>query len=834
MGYGETVTGSARMIDAGKGSMDNNGSAIDLKLLREQAEKGDAAAQIKLGDCYGQGRGVPLDLFEAAHWYREAAERGDADAQYVLGECYFHGRGVPEDRTEAVRWYRQAAEKRDRKSAEIRSVHAAQVKLGKCFFNGQGVRQDLFQAVHWYRQAAEQGDAHAQYLLGECCTLGTGVRENFAAAVRWYRLAAEQGHADAQNGLGNCYFNGFGILQNETEAARWYRLAARQGHAGSQARLGGMYLNGVGVDRDFKMALAWYRKSVVQGNGEAQARLGYMHEQGLGVDRDGRIAADLYLKSSRRGNAFGQVKLGDCYLAGSGVEQNPRKAFACYLKSAAQDDDPESAALAQLRMGTMYLQGRGVEKDLKEGFEFYKKAARRGNEEAQLCLGAMYRDGVGVKRDLKKAIEWFQKSAKTSMTPAESAMGDLYRDGLVVEKDIDKAMEWYKKAVAKGSKYAGSELLKLRHRERTPEIRDAAPSPSGQGDARAPVGAARMVRLPAGAGVKKDKAREQKRKPYEKRTAIIRGKLQQARKSIGLWLTALKEIPARLSRLAAAGSEKPARKPQVSIAMVYAASAIGAIAISLVIFLLGREKGRADAPESRPAIVIRTVPAPRPELPAVPFGLLEAVDADAIKTGAVKAPRPAKVDSPLPVPDATPGPGPVVPLFRREYRSLDEEAITRMVAARNFFDAQKNPGGGFTHQYKPVNAVGLTLILDRAANLVWSRQQNPVKMNLEKTARWIESLNRVEYGGIRNWRLPTIEEAASLLQKNDHGETICLDGVFGAGIQATWTGDSVSGSESWIVDFREGVIGNAKIKSRLTALMVSSDTDSLSRPDPAQ
>jgi hypothetical protein len=76
----------------------------------EDAFRGDAAAQMKLGDIYANGQGVPQDYGEAARWYRLAANQGDAKAQHRLGDMYFNGQGVPKDFGEAARWYRLAGD----------------------------------------------------------------------------------------------------------------------------------------------------------------------------------------------------------------------------------------------------------------------------------------------------------------------------------------------------------------------------------------------------------------------------------------------------------------------------------------------------------------------------------------------------------------------------------------------------------------------------------------------------------------------------------------------------------------------------------------------------
>ena len=112
----------------------------------EDAFRGDAAAQMKLGDVYANGHGVPQDYGEAARWYRLAADQGYAAAQIALGLVYYIGLGVPKDDEEAARWYRLAAEQGDAK---------AQRRLGDMYSSGRGVPQDYGEAARWYLLATD-------------------------------------------------------------------------------------------------------------------------------------------------------------------------------------------------------------------------------------------------------------------------------------------------------------------------------------------------------------------------------------------------------------------------------------------------------------------------------------------------------------------------------------------------------------------------------------------------------------------------------------------------------------------------------------------------------
>jgi uncharacterized protein len=77
--------------------------------LTSRAERGDAAAQARLGWMYSTGRGVPQNYFEAAKWYYRAADQGDPGAQLALGLLYNKGEGVRRDYILAYLWLNLSA-----------------------------------------------------------------------------------------------------------------------------------------------------------------------------------------------------------------------------------------------------------------------------------------------------------------------------------------------------------------------------------------------------------------------------------------------------------------------------------------------------------------------------------------------------------------------------------------------------------------------------------------------------------------------------------------------------------------------------------------------------
>lgn len=124
----------------------------ELRITRPWADKGEAWAQLWLGESFRLGQGVPQDYAEAMKWWRLAAAQGSSLAQYALGVGYFNGQGVLKDHTEAVKWWRLAA---------AQGNASAQFNLGVGYFNGQGVPQDYLKAHLWLNLAGAQGNADA-------------------------------------------------------------------------------------------------------------------------------------------------------------------------------------------------------------------------------------------------------------------------------------------------------------------------------------------------------------------------------------------------------------------------------------------------------------------------------------------------------------------------------------------------------------------------------------------------------------------------------------------------------------------------------------------------
>jgi localization factor PodJL len=163
-------------------------NAIGNAALRSAAAAGNPAAEYEIGVRFIEGRGVPQNSEEAAHWLARAADRGLAPAQYRLGSLYEKGQGVKKDLMEARRLYLAAAQQ-----GNAKAMH----NLAVLYAVGLEGSPDYKTASEWFQKAAEHGVADSQYNLGILYARGVGVEPNLAESYKWFALAAQQGDKDA-------------------------------------------------------------------------------------------------------------------------------------------------------------------------------------------------------------------------------------------------------------------------------------------------------------------------------------------------------------------------------------------------------------------------------------------------------------------------------------------------------------------------------------------------------------------------------------------------------------------------------------------------------------
>jgi localization factor PodJL len=162
--------------------------AIGGPKLRSAAIAGDGAAAYEVAVRFAEGRGVPVNMDEAARWYERAASKGLTPAQFRYASLLEKGQGVKKDLAQARRLYLAAASKGNSKA-----MH----NLAVLYAEGIDGKPDFGTAVQWFRKAAQRGIADSQYNLGVLCARGLGTDKSYAEAYKWFALAAAQGDRES-------------------------------------------------------------------------------------------------------------------------------------------------------------------------------------------------------------------------------------------------------------------------------------------------------------------------------------------------------------------------------------------------------------------------------------------------------------------------------------------------------------------------------------------------------------------------------------------------------------------------------------------------------------
>lgn len=122
------------------------------------AESGDVDAQVLLGICYEDGKGIAKDDSKALYWYELAADGGDAYAMAYAGIMYVVGNGCDKNVSKGFRLIQKSANQGNR---------VGEVYLGDCYYRGVDGEPDVLKAWEWYKKASEQGPKTAKNRIEE-------------------------------------------------------------------------------------------------------------------------------------------------------------------------------------------------------------------------------------------------------------------------------------------------------------------------------------------------------------------------------------------------------------------------------------------------------------------------------------------------------------------------------------------------------------------------------------------------------------------------------------------------------------------------------------------
>ena len=152
--------------------------------------------------------------------------------------------------------------------------------------------------------------------------------------------------------------------------------------------------------------------------------------------------------------------------------------------------------------------------------------------------------------------------------------------------------------------------------------------------------------------------------------------------------------------------------------------------------------------------------------------------------------------------------------LRSEPKKIAEGDVKNILVKYDFFEKRLNPQGSHSGDFVD-NGDGT--ITDRATGLMWLKGGSSVTLEYGDAEAYLKRINRERFAGNSDWRLPTVEELASIL-RNDGGSGYYITPVFDTKQKRCWSSDFEKVDPIWsvvfLVDFAAGRIDGGQWNPR--------------------
>ncbi len=132
---------------------------------------------------------------------------------------------------------------------------------------------------------------------------------------------------------------------------------------------------------------------------------------------------------------------------------------------------------------------------------------------------------------------------------------------------------------------------------------------------------------------------------------------------------------------------------------------------------------------------------------------------------------------------------------------IQEEEMEGVVKRWNFFDGDHNPEGRFDNCL--VQAKHESAVIDLQTNLMWQKEGIDINSH-RKIVREINALNKEGFAGYHDWRMPTVEEALSLMEPLSNLKEMHLNPCFSAKQPFIFVAAQRKPGGYWFVDYKQG------------------------------
>jgi len=138
---------------------------------------------------------------------------------------------------------------------------------------------------------------------------------------------------------------------------------------------------------------------------------------------------------------------------------------------------------------------------------------------------------------------------------------------------------------------------------------------------------------------------------------------------------------------------------------------------------------------------------------------------------------------------------------RREKGVFSDEEVAQLIRAGNYYDSQLN-GAGSCESFLVDNGDNATAT-DLVSGVAWQLDGCDLT-SITKVRNYIDDLNRSNFSGHNDWRLPTLDEAMSLLKSEKNGKGLHLHQAFSSEQPFIFVVDERRPGGYWFVDYKQG------------------------------
>ena len=148
--------------------------------------------------------------------------------------------------------------------------------------------------------------------------------------------------------------------------------------------------------------------------------------------------------------------------------------------------------------------------------------------------------------------------------------------------------------------------------------------------------------------------------------------------------------------------------------------------------------------------------------------------------------------------------------LRKKSEDIAEGDVQVMLLKHNFYSSCWhynedfcNPDGNFDNTFID-NGDGT--VTDLRTKLMWQKSGSLNIVTWGDARAYVQQLNRLDFAGYSDWRLPTLEELTSTMESSWENGDLFIDSVFDRQQKNCWSSDTNGPERAWKANFHLGYI----------------------------